>query len=78
LDNTLRLVLDAILDNAMIREVLFEGYVPRKRIGRLASASQGIVGNPKLHCKRFDFRRAEYAQLSVDLFPQHFPLLSID
>ncbi|CAB9499071.1 expressed unknown protein [Seminavis robusta] len=78
LDDTLRLVLDSILDNAMIREVLFEGYVPRRESVEIPQLLKASLTTRNSSAGGSTDTKKGKRKFPMEVNPEQFPHLSID
>ena len=74
LDSTLRQVLDTILDNAMTREILFEGYVPRRESVNLPELLESSLMTRTSN----DNSSMQEDRFPIVTKPELFPHLTID
>lgn len=68
LDNTLRTVLDTIMDHAMSREVINEEYEPRKERVLVPDVLSTIIRQSNSSGARF----------AMNVYPRQFPLIGLD
>ena len=80
LDSTLRDVLEVILDNAMTREVIFEGYVPRRESVDLPLLFQTTrrARNSTSQGSKGDGQNSTERQFILETTPKPFPDLILD